>query len=162
MKIRAVLLLIFFSLVPVASLAEQPGRFGVSADPVMQLGVCLTDSLTGKERKWLARWMFFAQSRHPSLSSFASVSAEDIDETDREVGKILTRLLTVECASYMRAANESSPLAMQFAFRLVGEQAMTELMTSPEVLTFFGGHAKYTDMAKINELMISPRSPVDR
>jgi len=162
MKILSVLLLTIFSLVPSASFAGPFEHSDISVDPAEQLGVCLTDSLTGKERKWLAQWMFFAQSRHPSLAGFATVSAEDIDETDRAVGKIITRLLTVDCASYMRAAHESSPLAMQFAFELVGRVAMAELMTSPEVLTFFGGHAKYTDMVKINELMISPRTPVDR
>lgn len=162
MKTLAVLLLIISSLLSVASFAGQPGHFRDPTDPVVQLGVCLTDSLTGKERKSLARWMFFAQSRHPSLIGFASASAEDIDETDRDVGKILTRLLTVECASHVSAAHKSSPLAMQFAFQLVGEQAMTELMTSPEVLAFFGGHAKYTDMARINEIMNSPRAPVDQ
>lgn len=126
-----------------------------ASDPVDALGVCLTDSLNGKERKTLAQWMFFAQASHPSLASFVDISADDIDKTDREVGQLVTRLLTADCSSLLVSASRANPMALQYAFEFVGRVAMVEMMASPEVTASIAGHAKYTDMVKITELMTS-------
>ncbi|EWH10397.1 hypothetical protein DS2_07988 [Catenovulum agarivorans DS-2] len=133
-----------------SSLNAAPSQ-GYSA--TQQLGTCLVDSLNGKERKDLAKWIFFAMSAHPEIQPFAKVTNKDLDGTNRFVGGLITRLLTSDCPSQAKAAlQESGSLAIQNAFRLVGEVAMQELMTNQQVTATIGAFEKYVDQAKMAEL----------
>ena len=125
-----------------------------SATPTQSLGACLVDSLNGKERKQLAKWIYFAIAAHPEISDFSKASSKDIDSTDQYIGGLVTRLLTVDCPTEMKLANDLDPLAMQQAFELVGQVAMQELMTNENVMSSITGYIKYADMDKINSLLI--------
>lgn len=124
------------------------------ATPTEDLGTCLIDALNGKERKQLAKWIFFAMASHPEISSFSNATSQDIESTDKSVGQLVTRLLTEDCPSEMRLANDSNPLALQKAFELVGQVAMQEIMTSPQVNEAIVGYAKYADMDKIGSILV--------
>ncbi len=124
-----------------------------SAD-TQALGTCLIDSLTGKERKQLAKWIFFAIAAHPEMSSFTNITVEERLNTDRMVGQLVTRLLVDDCAEETKAAQKANPLAIQQAFQLVGQVAMQELMTNEDVRTAISSYASYADQSKINSLFI--------
>ncbi len=121
--------------------------------PTEALGSCLVDALNGKDRKQLAKWIYFAVAAHPEISSFTHATSKDIDATDQYIGILVTRLLTKDCPTKMKQANDTNPLALQQAFELVGQVAIQELMRDSAVMESITGYAKYTDMDKINSLL---------
>lgn len=125
-----------------------------SANPTAELGTCLVDALNGKERKQLAKWIFFSIASHPEITSFANVTEKDIEDTNQTVGHLITRLLTKDCPSQMTQANADNPLALQQSFELVGQVAMQELMSNPKVNSAIVGYSKYADLDKINSLLV--------
>ncbi|KGD64710.1 hypothetical protein Y5S_02076 [Alcanivorax nanhaiticus] len=117
-----------------------------------RLGVCLTESLNGKERKQLAKWVFLSISAHSTIKPYSSASPADIDDSNRYVGGLITRLLTDDCPSQARAAfEENGARAFEDAFRVVGEVAMMELMNEPAVGESMGAFEKYLDQEKFNQ-----------
>ena len=128
----------------------------LAATPTEEFSVCLVDSLNGKERKMFARLVFFSMAAHPEIESFSKVKKSDLKNTSKSIGKIFTRLLTVDCPEELKAANDSDPLALQKAFELVGQVAMQELMTNDAVSEAMAGFAKHADMQAIQEA-ISPQ-----
>ena len=117
------------------------------------LGICLTDSLTGKERKTLAKWIFFAIAAHPEISSFSKVTEESQDQTNQFVGNLITRLMADDCPNQAKAAlKEDGSVAFEQAFGMVGQVAMQELMADQNVTRSISGFEKYVDQAKISAL----------
>jgi hypothetical protein len=124
-----------------------------SGAPTNQLGSCMVDALNGKERKQLARWIFFAIAAHPEISSFSNITQNDLDSTDEIIGKLITRLLVNDCPEELIAANRANPLAVQQSFELVGQVAVQELMNDKHVLQAVTNYSRYTDVEKINSLL---------
>ncbi len=117
------------------------------------LGVCLTDSMTGRERKNLAKWIFFAIAAHPEIKSYSRVTETDQDQTNQLVGKLITRLMTEDCPAQAKAAlKKDGAAALEQAFGLVGQVAMQELMTDNAVSQSISGFENYLDQAKFIEL----------
>ena len=121
--------------------------------PAHALGSCLVDSLNGKERKNLAKWIYFSIAAHPEIKSYSKASQKDVKESDVYVGKLVTRLLTVNCPDQLRKANSSDPLAVRKAFELVGQVAMQEIMANQDVMTALTNYAHYADKEKINKIL---------
>lgn len=116
-------------------------------------GVCLVDSLTGKERKNLAKWIFFGIASHPEIADYSNISSADVDASDRFVGSLVTRLITEDCPAKAKAAlDEGGSKAFEEAFNLVGRVAMQELMTDPAVSRATSGFEKYMDKEKFKAL----------
>lgn len=125
-----------------------------SGSPAGELGGCLVESLNGKERKELAKWIFFAMAAHPEMKSYSNVSDKDTKETDEFVGKLITRLLAENCPRDLQKAYSADPLAIQKAFELVGKVAMRELMTDQNVTKSISSYARYVDEDKINKVLL--------
>ncbi len=125
----------------------------LAATPSERLGTCMIDTLNGKERKNLAKWIFLAISAHPEINIYSKATAENIDDSDKFVGKLITRMLTVDCPNELTLANKSDPLAINKAFELVGRVAMQELMSNQDTMQALTNYAKYTDQEKINALL---------
>jgi len=113
----------------------------------------MVDTLSGKERKNLAKWISFSIAAHPEIKPYSSASQKDIKESDEYVGKLITRLLTVNCPDELKKAYKSDPLAVQKAFELVGRVAMQEIMTNQEVMKSLTSYAQYADKEKINKIL---------
>lgn len=121
--------------------------------PTEELGTCLVDTLNGKERKALAKWIYFSMGSHPEIKSFMKATPDDIQNSDEYVGKLITKILTIDCPKELQVANKANPLAIQKAFELVGQVAMQEIMTNEDTLKALTNYAIYTDQAKISEIM---------
>jgi hypothetical protein len=121
--------------------------------PTDAFGTCMVDSLDGKERKNLAKWIFFAIAAHPEIKAYSSATPEDIRSSDEYVGQLITRLLTVDCPNQLKAANASDPLAVQNAFKLVGQVAVQELLTNEDVMKTVTNYAHYADLEKIGKVL---------
>jgi len=115
---------------------------------------CLVDTLNGKERKSLAKWIFFAIAAHPEINSYSSAKTNDIKKSDEYVGSLITRLLTVDCPNELKSAYKSNPQAVEKGFELVGKVAMQELMTNQNVMTALTNYGRYADQEKIGKLLI--------
>ena len=123
-----------------------------ASQEAQQLAVCLTDSLNGKERKNLAKWIYLGMSTHSIIKPFSNVTEQDMDEINRYVGALVTRLLTEDCPKQARAAIEvGGQGAMENAFGIVGEVAMLELMAEPSVSNALGAFDKYLDQDKFDK-----------
>jgi len=124
-----------------------------ASTPTEQLGTCLVDTLNGKERKKLAKWIYFSIGSHPEMKAFMNATESNIQESDQYVGILITKILTVDCPKELYAANKSDPLAIQKAFELVGQVAMQELMTNQDTMKAITNYVKYTDQEKINAIL---------
>ena len=118
-----------------------------------QLGVCLTDSLDGKERKSLAKWIFFGMSTHSTIEQYSNIATEDIESSDRYVGYLVTRLLTEDCPEQAKLAfEEGGTGGLEYAFRIVGRVAMQEIMAEAKVSQSLGAFEKYLDREKFSKV----------
>lgn len=129
------------------------GTSALAESPTSVFASCMVDALNGKERKNLAKWIFFSIAAHPDIKSYSTASPKDIKESDKFVGKLITRLLVVDCQNELKKANKSDPLAVQKGFELVGKVAMQELMTNKDVMNTLTNYAKYADQEKINKIL---------
>ena len=119
------------------------------------LASCLVDELNGKERKQLAKWIFFAIAAHPEIKPYSTVKELDLESSNKSTGALISRLLTKNCPNELSKANKANPLALQKAFEFVGQVAMQELMTNDDVTKAISGYANYIDQEKIGELLNS-------
>jgi len=120
------------------------------------LSLCLADNTTGRDRKDLARWIFLAMSAHPEIRNISNVSQAQRDDINRGMGKIITKLLTERCPAQARSAMEREGSgALQTAFGVVGQLAMQELMSNPEVTASVGEYVKYIDQGRMNSVFNS-------
>jgi hypothetical protein len=117
------------------------------------LSTCMVDNLDGKERKNLAKWVFFAMGAHPEIKSYLKVTPGDLRANDKYVGSLITRLLTVDCSDRLKTAYDADPSSVESAFEVVGKVAMQELMTSNEVNEALSTYIQFTDTAKIEKLL---------
>ena len=142
-----------FSKAMIACLALTFTVSALANTPSDKLGTCMVDTLNGKERKSLAKWIFLAISTHPEIKAYSKATADDINNSDKYVGKLITRMLTVDCPAELALANKSDPLAINKAFELVGRVAMQELMSNEETMQGLTNYAKYADQEKINAIL---------
>ena len=117
------------------------------------LSECLVDNLNGKERKSLAKWIFFAMGAHPEIKSYMNVTPRDVRASDEYVGPLITRLLTVDCSARLKTAYKSDPASLENAFEVVGKVAMQELMTNNEVKKASANYVRFADIAKIEKVL---------
>jgi len=143
-QIFIVLILTTFLVSPVAVFADAANN---------SFGSCMVDNLNGKERKQLAKWIFFAIAAHPEIKIYSNVSQKDVDSSDKYIGALITRLLTVDCPSQMKATYRIDPRAYEKAFELVGKMAMQELMSNKNVTKAITNYIQFADMEKLNKLL---------
>ncbi len=123
----------------------------VASQASYDLGYCINDNMTGKERKMLAKWMFFGMSVHPEIKPYANVTELDIDNSNKSVADLITRLLTKDCVNEAKVAiQHEGTLAIQGAFQLVGSTAVQELSNNSDVIRSMASFEKYLDQAKFD------------
>lgn len=117
------------------------------------LGSCMVDAMTGKERKEMAQWIFFAISAHPEIKEYSNVPEATKNTADMHFANLITRLLTEDCLVQAKAAvKKDGNTAIVGAFELVGKVAMQELMRSKEVSNSISAYAKYLDQEKLKKI----------
>lgn len=137
-------------LFPLIAFAGLPAS--VQANP-QALGTCFIDSMTGKERKDLVKWIFLSMATHPELQSFSNISSDDKTMSDKTMGALITRLFAEDCPAETKAAQQVDPLAINKAFELVGKVAMQELMTNQDVMRSLTNYVNYTDQKRIQDVL---------
>jgi len=131
----------------------------VSASPTEgfdALRTCVSDNTTGKDRKDLAKWVFFAMAAHPEIKQYADPKVADAaDESAKSMAALVTRLLTDSCVKEVRAVMSTGQgaQAVQLAFRTLGELAMQELMTDKSVQDTMSAFGRYVDQSHLNQVL---------
>ena len=138
---------VLVALLVVASLAAH------AQSPEQPLSRCLADNTSGRERKELARWVFFAIAAHPEIKQYAAGSVpQATDEANRVIGKLVTRLLTESCSKQTQdAIKQGGSRAIQIAFQALGQLAMQEIMSSADVMAAMSSFEKHLDRSKFND-----------
>jgi hypothetical protein len=140
----------FHAIVAVALLTMSPAFAGVYGD---DLSRCLVEKSTPEEKSLLVQWIFVAMSRHPSVSSFTRITADDVERYNKIAGELFTRLLTETCAEpSKKAIRYEGATAFQSAFQVLGQVAAGDLFQNPEVAAVMGGLDKYLDAKKLETL----------
>jgi hypothetical protein len=125
-------------------------------EPVNALTTCLADNTSGKDRKDLAKWVFFAMAAHPEIRQYADANvAAAADDSSQTMAALVTRLLTDSCVNEVRAVVKAGPgsQALELAFRSLGELAMKELMADKAVQDSLGLFARYVDQTRLTEAL---------
>jgi hypothetical protein len=119
-----------------------------------QLSQCLADTTSGKDRKDLARWVFFSMASHPEIKQFTTPSAAGAEaETNKTIADLFTRLLAESCMRQAQAAfKEGGAKAIEIAFQTPGQLAMQELMTNPDVNARMASFEKSLDQNKLRKV----------
>ena len=116
-----------------------------------ELGRCMADNTTGKDRKELARWIFISVAAHPNMFDISRVSKDASEQSSRAMAAIVTRLLTESCANEAKAVVKSEGRqGMKRAFEILGQLAMLELTSDKQVSASVGGFERYLDRAKFD------------
>ena len=117
------------------------------------LGSCMVDSMTGKERKEMAQWIFFAIAAHPEIKEYSKISEAVKSKTDEHMANLVTRLLTEDCLTQAKTAyKQEGQAAIVGAFELVGKVAMQELMMNKDVSNSIAAYSKYLDQEKLKKV----------
>ncbi|MBL8019002.1 MAG: hypothetical protein JNM27_05015 [Leptospirales bacterium] len=118
------------------------------------LGRCLKDNTSATDRKELAKWVFVALSTHPEIRPLSNIPESKRDEFDRHLADLSTRLITENCKAEAREAlRQEGVKAFETAFGLLGEVAMEELMSHPDVSASVSRYTKYLDKSKFEALV---------
>jgi hypothetical protein len=118
------------------------------------LSKCLVKSTTSADRLDLIVWIFDAISSHPAVSSMTTITQAQREGIDKKAAQLLTRLLLEDCrAQTVDAVKYESSGAIQQSFGVLGEVAMSGLMSDATVAKNIGGIAQYVDEDKFKTLM---------
>jgi hypothetical protein len=123
--------------------AAQPTQAGVFTD---DLSRCMVEKSSDADKTELARWMFAAMSKDPSLAKMANISQQDRDRLNKAAADLFSRLILVDCRPQTLAAlkNEGTDAFGQ-AGRALGGAAANKLMSSPEGQAELGKLGDYVD-----------------
>jgi len=77
-------------------------------EPAVRLSTCISDNTSGRDRKDLARWVFFAMASIPEFNPYlAPTATEALEEANRSTGALFTRLLTDSCAAQTKRSSQA-------------------------------------------------------
>jgi hypothetical protein len=144
-RLAAVLTLFVAALGP-ASFAHA----GVYSD---DLAKCVVRSSSDSDQQAFVVWIFIAMSQHPAIKSYSNVTDAQRDAANRQTGKLMERLLTVDCRKETVAALKyEGASGLEAAFNVLGQVAARGLFSDPKVAEGMAGLASSVDDAKIAEL----------
>jgi hypothetical protein len=140
----------------VAAAARASRASGGAQEPQNALRTCLADNTSGRDRKDLARWVFFAMAAHPEMKQYADAKATAAaDETSQKMAALVTRLLTESCVGEVRAVVKTGQGAqsLKLAFESLGQLAMQELVTDKNVQDAMASFQRYVDETHLRDAL---------
>jgi hypothetical protein len=130
---------------PVISVAPAAGREALSSCPVLKT--------SGEDRLALARWAVGSLASARAVGSIAKVDTAAKDAADREVARLFTRLLTVDCFEPAHAMFKSGDRdGLGVAFNSLGTIAFKEVMNDPEANAALGAFTHYINADVMKKL----------
>lgn len=145
---------LLLALITLASSLPTAAQAGPYAD---DMGKCLVKQTGAADRAAIMKWLFAAMALHPDVAAMSVIDAAARESINRDVGTLFQRLLVESCrAESSLAIKYEGALAMQSAFGVLGQVAMQELMSNPQVNAGLGELEKFVDQKRIAELGATP------
>ena len=118
-----------------------------------QLGKCMVAHVSAKDQKTLNVWAFAAMSAHPDVKAYSKVTPSDVQDADKDMSALLTRLLTWDCKSDTKAAilGEGQG-SLGPAFNAIGATAVGGLTQAPDVKAGLGQAMTHLDQTKMAQI----------
>ena len=131
-----------------ASTAAQAGPY------TDDLSKCLVRSSSEQQKAVLVEWVFAIAALHPSVKPLSSVSDAKRNDLNKSVADLFTTLLTDTCRQETQdAVKYEGPPAIQTSFALLGQVAMADLFSNPDVSKGMAAFAQYLDKSKFDALL---------
>jgi hypothetical protein len=147
-KMRHVLKTVVLTLAVATAL---PLTVQAAPDPASEaLSACLVRSATPEDRTTLIRWAFTVVARHPNVADLSSITDEQRQAVNKATGKLLTRLISSDCAAEARSAIATGGQeSLTGAFNALGQDALKDLMSDRSVQSSFGELLNYVDQGAL-------------
>jgi hypothetical protein len=117
------------------------------------LGRCLVSKTSDQDKTQLVQWVFAAMSSSPAVQKLTVVTPTQRDGYDRLTGKLVERLLEIDCRKEtVDAIKYDGPHSLEAAFGLLGQVAFKSLAADPAVNQSLGNFTKYVDETNLKAL----------
>ena len=114
---------------------------------------CLVTKTTAQEKTDLVKWIYVTISFHPQLSQMSNLSAEDVEMANIRVADYMTNVFAYKCNDELnQAIKYEGEESVFYAFELLGELAMGELMQDQGVTAASELFIQYVDLSIFAEL----------
>ena len=122
------------------------------------LANCLNTHTSAQDRKTLSVWVFVTLSNHPDLQAYASAqAAKDSQRIQADMAKLLTRLITENCARQTRQSlRDGGTASIQKALTAYARQSLVELVGHPNVTSSLGGLVSNIEPSKWARMLLMP------
>lgn len=95
---------------------------------------CLVAQATPQDRAILVQWIFSAVSAGPTVRELAKITPQQRTELTTQASSLFSRLMTQSCrAPLVTALKYEGTSVIETGFGVLGQVAMRDLMTQPEV-----------------------------
>ncbi len=103
----------------------------------------------------LTQWAFATLALDPDVAPLASISPAQRESLNQQAGSVVTSMLTDACPRQaQRAFANGGPGAIQNAFEIWGQWAITGVASEPHVMQGMAGLLQYIDIGKL--MMLAP------
>lgn len=117
------------------------------------LSKCLVAHVSPSDQTAFMTWIFSAISAHPAIQTYSQMTGAQRDAAIAKAGGLMQRLVTVDCRTEtVTAIKYEGDAALGSAFGVVGQVAMRNLFTDPNVALSMEKLSSSVDKAKIGEL----------
>ena len=105
------------------------------------------------DRSAFVVWIYSAMSIHPAVSGYSKLTDTQRNALSKTAAELLQRLMTEDCrAETIAALKYEGSSAIEGSFNTLGQVAMRDLISNPEVAKSFEKLGSYIDAAKFEAL----------
>mgnify|MGYP006051879255 FL=1 len=113
----------------------------------------LVTKTTAQEKTDLVKWIYVTISFHPQLSQMSNLTADDVEMANIRVADYMTNVFAYKCNDELnQAIKYGGEESVFYAFELLGELAMGELMQDQGVTAASELFIQYVDLSIFAEL----------
>lgn len=116
---------------------------------------CIVRSTTDTDKRLVVTWVFSIIALHPDVQNMMMVSVDDREEANKKIANLFETLLTKTCRTEaVEAVKYEGNAAIGKSFEVLGQIAMRELLTDPQVNAGLSGFVKYIDLPRVEEVLM--------
>jgi hypothetical protein len=140
--------------------AAAPAAAGIYTD---DLSKCLVAKSSAEDRTLAIRWVFGAMSVHPAVADLGRASEAKREELAGRAARLFERLIVEDCRRETVAAVRYDGVgAVQTSFGVLGQVAMSDIMTHSDVNREMEAMASHMDTARVGALLREAGVPPSR
>ncbi len=130
-------------------------NFNLKAGPFTdEFSKCIIVKTTSQEKTDLVRWIYVTMSFHPQLADMSNLSSNDVEMVNIRVADYMTNLFAYKCnKELVQAIKYEGEDSIISAFELLGEIAISEIMTDEGVAIASEFFSQYLDESILAEAL---------